>query len=73
MSGWTTAWLLWIAMFFVIEMPAVFNKRPGDTLSEHIWAWFAIKDKPKGWRMRRLTLIAALAWLVLHLLGVNFV
>lgn len=68
MSGWTVAWALWISAFFAIEIPAIANKKPGDTLSEHVWSWFAIKGKPTGWRARRLVLLAFLAWLSLHFL-----
>lgn len=68
MTGWTTAWILWAAMFATIELPALLNKTPGDTLSEHIWTWFAIRNKPKQWRLRRAALLTGIAWLTLHLL-----
>ncbi|AFU62247.1 hypothetical protein TG1_53 [Streptomyces phage TG1] len=73
MSGYTWAWLAWIAAFGVVEGRALFNKTPGDTLSEHVWKWFATEagstGKPSGWvRMRRFTLAAFLAWLSLHFL-----
>lgn len=67
MSGWTVAWLTWIALFVVIEVPAIFNRQAGDTLSERLRAWFATRTKPVGWRLRRLTLAFFLTWLVLHL------
>lgn len=74
MSGWTTAWLFWIAMFFAIEMPAVFNKQSGDTLTEHLVLWFSVTNKSTGYKWRRLVLISMLAWLSAHLLsGGNFV
>jgi hypothetical protein len=66
MSGWTVAWLFWLLMFAAIELPALVNKRRGDTLSEHVWSWFAVRDKPKGWVFRRLILILFLGWLVAH-------
>ena len=66
MDGWTVAWLLWIAMFLVIEGAAIWNKYEGDTLSEHVWNWFSVKDKGKGWRARRVALLAFLAWLTVH-------
>ena len=68
MSGWTVAWLLWLAMFGCIEGPAIFNKVPGDTLSEHVWQWFSILNKAPQWRVRRFALLAFLAWLVAHFL-----
>ena len=69
MSGWTWMWLFWIAAFFAIEMPAVWNKTPNDTLSEHIWSWFSVKDKGKWWRIRRLVLAIALVVLMFHFLA----
>lgn len=46
MSGYTIAWLGWIAYFVVVEGMALFNSKPGDTLSEHVWAWFGTQRKP---------------------------
>ncbi len=53
---------------------ALANSRPGDTLSEHAWAWLGYGGEgslrhPSGWtRLRRFMLLAGLAWLVVHLL-----
>jgi hypothetical protein len=69
MDGYTVLWLIWLAMFGAIEGAALVNARLGDTLSEHIWRWFAVRDKPAGWRARRVTLLAFLAWLVAHFLS----
>lgn len=69
MSGFTIAWLVWGLAFAAIELPAVFNKTKGDTLSEHIWKWFAVKDKPTGYLWRRFSLVVALGLLVPHLFG----
>ena len=66
-DGWTVAWLAWGVGFLMIEMPAVFNKRAGDTLSEHLRSWFALRGKPKGWLGRRLVLAGFFAWLLVHL------
>lgn len=66
MSGWTVAWLLWIAMFFVIEVPAIIRKAPGDTLTEHVRKWFSTRDKSPQWRLRRLTLACFILWLAVH-------
>ena len=71
MDGFTIAWLMWLAMFGVIEGVALVRKEPGDTLSEHIWKWFSIKDKAKGWVVRRGVLALFLLWLGLHMLGVG--
>jgi hypothetical protein len=73
MSGWTVAWMFWIGFFFVIEGPAIANKQPGDTLSEHVWKWFAIRDKSPQWRVRRLALLSGIAWLATHFLSGGWV
>jgi hypothetical protein len=67
---WTVLWLAWIAAFFAIEVPALLNRQDGDTLSEHVWSWFAVKDKSKKGlvRARRFCLLAGLAWLCAHFL-----
>ena len=67
-DNYTILWLFWLALFLAIEGAAIKDKRKGDTLSEHIWKWAAIGDKPKGWRWRRITLMGFLAWLVGHFL-----
>ncbi len=66
--GWTTAWVLWIAMFFAIEGPALLHPQMGDTLSEHVWKWFSIKEKSPQWRLRRFVLLSFLAWVSAHFL-----
>lgn len=79
MSGWTWAWLAWLAAFGVIEGKALANKRDGDTLSEHVWKWFGTARKaadgseagqPTGWvRLRRFGLLAGVCWLLAHFLS----
>ena len=75
MSQWTIAWLVWLGAFVAIEGPALANKTPGDTLSEHVWKWFATRredlrnDKGKASarvKIRRVVLVSFLAWLSLH-------
>ena len=68
MSTWTQLWLIWLLLFGVIEGAALSNKKAGDTLSEHVWNWFSIGWRGKGWRARRFSLLAFLAWLVAHFL-----
>jgi hypothetical protein len=68
MTGYTIAWLVWLAAFAVIEGFAIAHREPGRTLSEHVWRWFSVKDKTKGFKMRRFVLLAFLAWLTLHFL-----
>lgn len=69
MNGWTVAWLLWLAAFLVIEGFAIFNKDRGDTLSEHVWKWFKINDKPRQWTWRRGVLAIFLVWLLVHMVA----
>ncbi|MEW2354509.1 hypothetical protein [Spirillospora sp. NPDC029432] len=67
MSPYLAAWIFWVMMFFAIELPALFNRQRGDTLSEVIWNVFAVRGKPAGWQLRRLALLVGLVWLVAHL------
>ena len=66
MSPYTWAWIFWLGLFFAIEIPAIVDRRPGDTLTEHVRDWFAVRSKPWGWRARRFMLLAFLAWLAVH-------
>lgn len=78
MSGaWTWGWLLWLGYFLVLEGVALFNSRPGDTLSEHVWMWFGTArrrpggpERPRsGWtQLRRVVLLGFMAWLSVHFL-----
>jgi hypothetical protein len=72
---WTIGWLIWIAIFLVWEGIALFNSKPGDTLSEHVWIWFGtqrrdgVYRKKTGWvQFRRFVLAAFMFWLGLHFL-----
>lgn len=67
MSYYTLGWIVWLVMFSAIEGAAVANRRDGDTLSEHVWRWFSIGNKSRGWRARRLALLVFLVWLATHL------
>ncbi len=63
---YTVLWLIWIALFGAIEIPALINRQGGDTLSEHVRKWFSTREKSKGWLARRTALGAFLAWLAYH-------
>lgn len=67
-DSYTILWLIWGAIFFAIEIPALIRKRRGDTLTDHqIWLrkW-RVKGVPVG-----LTLfIMFWSWLTLHFFGV---
>lgn len=68
---WTRLWLGWIAAFFVIEFWALARGRPQDTLSDRCWTAFDIPRHPapaRSVRLRRISLVGFLAWLVGHFL-----
>lgn len=80
MSGWTLAWLGWIAYFAAIEGYALYlNTTRGEgearskrTLSSHGWAWFGTAPGTRAtwWAwVRRGVLVVALVWLAGHFLG----
>lgn len=69
MTIYTWAWITWLAFFVVIEGVALIDKRRGDTLSEHIWAWFDIREKPRQWTWRRIVLAGFLTWLLVHMVA----
>jgi len=75
---WTIGWIVWIVLFLVWEGVALFNSKPGDTLSEHVWIWFGT-DREKyrtktGWvQFRRFLLLAFVLWLAAHFLSGGWV
>lgn len=68
-STYTMLWIFWGVFFLVVEGFALFDKRRGDTLSEHIWHWFQIRDKPQQWTWRRVVLAGFLLWLLIHMVA----
>ncbi|MBC9714493.1 hypothetical protein H9Y04_18195 [Streptomyces sp. TRM66268-LWL] len=68
MSGYTVGWLVWLAALVALEGSALVNKKPGDTLSEHVWKWFAVKSRGRFAGFRRAVLLMGLAWLAGHFL-----
>lgn len=67
-------WLIWIFQFFVIELPALFNKKDGDTLSEVIRYIFGFSKRAgdlqsNGMRLRRLSFYGLSVVLILHFNG----
>ncbi len=69
MTLFTWAWVFWLTMFMVIEGWALIDRTPGQTLSEHIWKWFRIRDKPRQWTIRRAVLAGFLVWLLVHMVA----
>ena len=66
MFGWL--WVLWLLAFCVLEGKALLDRRPDQTLSDHVWLWFSIRGQGPWWKMRRLFLALFMAWLTLHFL-----
>jgi hypothetical protein len=72
-NPFTIGWLCWFAFFAVWEGITLFNSKPGDTLSEHVWRWFGTRredykgDKTPP-RLGRFILLAFMAWLSIHFL-----
>lgn len=66
MSIWTILWLLWGALFAVIEGVAVVNDKREDTLSEHFRRWFNT-DTKKGRSIWLLVSGIFFAWFTTHI------
>lgn len=69
MNAFTVAWVVWLLGFAVLEGVALARKAPGDTLSEHVWSWFRVRDErptPLVWLLRVPLLIGGV-WLTGHL------
>lgn len=69
MSWYTVAWIFWVAFFLAVEGSALFNRRDGDTLSEHVWRiWHVFDPRPTALVIAaRIPLALFLLWLLLHL------
>ena len=66
--SYTNLWLLWLAIFCIIEGFALANKRQEDTLSEHVWEWFCVKRGGSRKWLRYSLLVIFLLWLTIHFL-----
>ena len=64
-------WVVMLGLFFAIEVPAIFNKKKGDTLSEVIRfaLGFSKRSQVQGTAMkwRRGSFYAACAWFIAHI------
>jgi hypothetical protein len=68
MSLYTALWIAWLVAFVVIEWSAVKSAAHGDTLSEKVWLWFAVRESgAKYVALRRALLLMFMLWLLLHL------
>lgn len=72
-------WWLWLFVslvgFAVLELAALTNSRPGDTLSESLRRWFKVEDDGKWARTEKILLGLLLifagvgVWLPGHIFG----
>jgi len=67
---YTYLWLGFGALFIIIEGAALMNKKPGGTLSEHVWHWVGTRERTAGWKARRGALAIFLIALAVHLLDI---
>jgi hypothetical protein len=64
----TLGWYIIIGAAAIWEAVAIISKRKGDTLSEHVWKWFAVNDPLRrgGRGLRRTVLLLGMVWLTAH-------
>lgn len=67
LTRWAPAWLLWLGLFLLVELPAAIWKT-GGTLSENVWFWFSVRERRRFWLARRLFLALFLVELSAHFL-----
>lgn len=61
---------VWFALLLyglVLELWALVNGRPGDTLSERVRAWFRVHKQP-GWAIFAVAWVAFSIWFFVHIL-----
>ncbi|MFD1657012.1 hypothetical protein ACFSL4_01860 [Streptomyces caeni] len=67
----TAADVVWGGLLAVgagVEVWALRNSRPGDTLSERVRAWFRVRTRP-GAAVFAVAWTAFAAWFLVHILG----
>ena len=63
----TDLWIVWLLAFVGIEAAALMNKKKGDTLSEHVWRWFSVKEDSSRKKFVRVGMLALfMGWLTVH-------
>ena len=66
-DNYTWLWIGWLLAFIGIETAALLNKDSGDTLSEHVWKWFSVKESSSPHKTFRMVCLGGfLGWLVIH-------
>lgn len=72
-TAWDWIWTIWtiavFGTFAIFEGAALISRKPGTTLSEHVWRWILVRDRkhPVWSVVLRTTSFAFLAWLTIHL------
>lgn len=57
-TPWTAAWLVWLLLFLIVEVPAAVSGTKLDTLSENVWKWFGVQPGTfQGRRGRRIAIV----------------
>jgi hypothetical protein len=67
-------WIAWLLMFVAIEVPAIFNKKRGDTWSSVVRYFFGFSKRAgdlqsNGMRLRRASFYVLSVTLFLHFTG----
>lgn len=62
-------WAAWLFLFLCGEGYALFNRQPGDTLSETVWNWFDVMPGRTftTWTITHFLLFFFMVWLTGHL------
>jgi hypothetical protein len=61
-------WASLLAAGAVVEVWAILNQVPGDTLSERTRTWFHV-NTPAGYALFTVVWLAFSAWFLVHILG----
>lgn len=66
MDPYTIGWIVLGLGVLGLELSAIFNKRKGDTLSEHVWKYALGNDGTRLAKLRRLGVLSFMVWLTVH-------
>ncbi|MGW0736959.1 hypothetical protein [Streptomyces sp. NPDC002851] len=61
-------WVVLLAAGAAYELYALWNKTPGDTLSERVRAWFRVHTRP-GRALFALAWVGFATWFLVHILA----
>lgn len=69
-SAWF--WVVWIiavfGTFFALEIPAIRNDVPGDTLSERLRQWLGTHPRRKWGTIGSMIFLGAVMWFAFHII-----